>query len=79
MTKKHAAYNLTLKDFEKLELNQGYKCAICRREEKLFVDHNPTTNKVRGLLCFSCNMAIGLFYDNQSTVMSALQYLEQDV
>jgi Recombination endonuclease VII len=35
------------------------------------------TGKVRGLLCGSCNMAIGLFEENQEYLLSAIEYLKQ--
>jgi hypothetical protein len=40
------------------------------------VDHNHTTGKVRGLLCSSCNGALGLFKDNPEVVAAALLYLK---
>src|SRR5712671_223223 len=55
---------LTLKQAEaerqKMSDLQGACCAICRRSEsgfknRLSVDHNHKTHKVRGLLCFFCN------------------------
>ena len=46
-------------------LAQNGKCLICKKEggkskhEKLCVDHCHKTDKVRGLLCMTCNTAIG--------------------
>lgn len=57
-------------------------CAICRttvpgRRDKFFaVDHNHTTGAVRGLLCQSCNRAIGLLKDDPSILRAAATYLE---
>jgi uncharacterized protein with ParB-like and HNH nuclease domain len=56
--------HLTLKECELeralLSIAQDDKCAICGRPEsdfknRLAVDHNHRTKKVRGLLCFQCN------------------------
>ena len=56
--------HLTLKQCEierqKLSDAQNGCCAICGKAEALFknrlaVDHNHRTGKVRGLLCYRCN------------------------
>ncbi len=41
----------------------------------LFVDHDHTTNTVRGLLCYDCNMGLGLFRDNPTVLRTAILYL----
>ena len=45
---------------QKLSDAQGAKCAICGKHESQFVnrlavDHNHKTGRVRGLLCYRCN------------------------
>jgi hypothetical protein len=57
------AYGLTADDFERMEQDQGGRCAICGalpagRWKRLFVDHDHKTGKVRGLLCHLCNSAL---------------------
>lgn len=42
----------------------------------LAVDHDHETGKVRGLLCKSCNLAIGKFKESVEIVRRALAYLE---
>lgn len=75
--------HLTLKQAEaerqKLEDAQGACCAICGKkqvpeENRLAVDHNHKTGKVRGLLCYRCNK----FLVGRNTIESAYkiwQYL----
>lgn len=64
----------------KLEEQDG-KCAICGKgqgnsvKSKLFVDHDHTTGKIRGLLCDSCNRGIGLLQDDADLLMAAVAYL----
>lgn len=50
-------------------------CAICGGKEKLVVDHDHETDKVRGLLCFFCNLGLGNFRDNPQLLKKAIEYL----
>jgi hypothetical protein len=73
-------YNISLEEYDKLAISQNNKCAICgiSREEhgkNLYVDHCHKTGKVRGLLCISCNHAIGMFKENIDTMLNAILYL----
>lgn len=62
---------------------QNYKCVLCGKahsEEKgkrLFVDHCHDTEKIRGLLCSSCNLGLGHFKDNTETLVKAIDYLKE--
>lgn len=62
-------------------LAQDGKCAICRTERRwkyrLVVDHCHTTNKVRGLLCESCNLVIGKMLDTPQLLREAAHYIER--
>lgn len=61
-------------------IEQNGVCSICQQECKqkkmLSLDHNHATGKVRGLLCSSCNMALGGFGDSVEILKSAINYLE---
>ena len=57
---------------KKVSDNKHYK------QNRLCLDHNPTTNKFRGWLCKECNMAIGLLGDTYDSVMKAIHYLEKN-
>jgi len=78
-------YGLDVIEYEKLVLAQKNLCAICKNSERvkfkgrlkeLAVDHNHRTGKVRGLLCHSCNLAIGALLDNPDLFRKAAEYLE---
>ena len=67
----------------KLE-KQDYRCAICgtsdwgkgKNTNRPHVDHNHENGKVRGLLCNTCNRALGMFEDDKNLLRKAANYLE---
>lgn len=77
-----AGYGLTLEELQAMYVAQDYKCAICQRHEDTFcrslaIDHCHSTGLVRGLLCGSCNTAIGRLGDNVEGLKRATAYLEK--
>lgn len=76
-------FNITLEDYNKIFNVQNGCCAICNKpqsdfDKPLFVDHNHETNKIRGLLCRSCNLLLGYSKDNIDILTQAIQYLKND-
>ena len=75
-------YNLSLEELNAMKVAQNFCCKLCGKHEletprqSLCVDHCHKTNKVRGLLCESCNQALGLFYDNPEVIRKAAEYIE---
>ncbi len=78
-------YGITLDDFQKMLVAQGGVCATCGKPETvkiggkvkwLSVDHNHKTGAVRGLLCHSCNHAIGHVFESPEILRSIAMYLE---
>jgi len=51
-------------------------CMICGSTKNICIDHCHDTNTVRGLLCRSCNLGLGLLGDNISGLQLAVKYLE---
>lgn len=72
-------YGLSLEDMGALLLAHGWRCAICRAWTLLHVDHDHDTGRVRGLLCGSCNRAIGQLGESPSRIRAAADYLETAV
>ena len=78
-------YGITIKDYDDMLLKQKGMCKICKSKEsgygrKYFcVDHNHKTNKIRGLLCYSCNLGLGKFKDDISILKAAIKYLKEDL
>ena len=71
--------------YEELTKKQHGLCAICKQPEtktrdgfvkQLALDHNHKTLEVRGLLCQTCNSAIGLLLENPALFLEAVNYLE---
>lgn len=69
-------YGIDINGYNKLYQKQGGRCAICFKEyDKLDIDHCHFTNRIRGLLCGSCNRALGLMKDNSEFLLKAIDYL----
>jgi hypothetical protein len=41
------------------------------------VDHCHSTNAIRGLLCFNCNIGLGKFRDDPKILLAAARYLQE--
>lgn len=70
-------YNISPEGLQQLVDEQRGRCAICRRKQKLHVDHDHKTGKVRGLLCRSCNVGLGQFSDDPKRLEAAIKYLRR--
>jgi hypothetical protein len=55
--------------------SQDGRCAICRRKERLVIDHDHSTGAMRGLLCYKHNAALGMFEDSPELMKAAVEYL----
>lgn len=74
-------YGLTREAYDALRQRQNHSCVICNRHEselkkKLQVDHDHATGKVRGLLCYGCNVAIGMTRDRPDILRLCAIYLD---
>ena len=78
-------YGLTRDDYDRMMRTQHGVCAVCLRPETakrkgtpraLCVDHDHATDRVRGLLCSSCNRAIGYLGDDPLRARAVSTYLE---
>ena len=73
-------YGISEQDYDAILESQDGVCAICGRAERakrlsLAVDHDHETGQIRGLLCNSCNTALGKFQDDPEVIESAIRYL----
>ena|SRR3990167_131816 len=72
-------YKVTYSEFEQLKREQENRCKICKKfsgGRRLSIDHNHETGRVRGLLCYKCNTAIGLM--DSSSFERARAYLDYE-
>jgi hypothetical protein len=71
-------YGMTPEDYDALLARQNGACAICRTRpgRRLGVDHCHATSTVRGLLCHGCNLGIGAFKDQPTSLRAAAAYVE---
>lgn len=79
-------YGITVEDRDRMLDLQGGLCAICggrpngnpnKKGARLHVDHCHTTNKIRGLLCYSCNTLLGIAKDSPERLEAAAEYLRK--
>ena len=78
-------FGITIDDYDKMFLAQDGVCAICGEAEttnkhgnvqRLSVDHNHKTGKIRGLLCARCNGLVLPIVENQNNlIVAAIKYL----
>lgn len=67
--------------FERLMLHQQGLCGICEvkladlPKKHIHADHCHTTGSARGLLCHSCNTALGLFMEDIRLLEQAANYV----
>jgi len=72
-------YNITDEQYDKLMNIKN--CIICSEEltdENRHIDHCHKTGIVRGALCSFCNMGLGHFKDNITSLTNAIKYLKSN-
>lgn len=80
ITKIKRKFGITEKEYLDLRKEQNDKCAICLgidKNQRLGVDHNHKTKKIRGLLCTGCNTGIGGLQDSIELLKNAINYLKK--
>ncbi len=78
LEKRTAIYGITVSRYQDILTLQENKCAICKKsfqETHDYIDHDHKNGEVRGVLCQKCNMGIGMFDENLSILVEAINYL----
>ena len=77
--KKLAKFGLTFEQYQERLKQQKGVCALCGKEnsngQRLAVDHNHETGKIRGLLCLVCNVALSRLEKDRNWAKKAVEYL----
>lgn len=73
-------YGITQLEYDRMYQIQQGKCMICGTHQtdltqKLGVDHDHQTHRVRDLLCSNCNKGLGIFRDDPGLLIAAAEYL----
>ena len=80
-------HQLTLNQYLDLATKQDFLCAVCGGSPSLrkwknthqtgfVIDHDHVTNRVRSLLCTTCNVALGMIRDTPEIARKLAAYLE---
>jgi hypothetical protein len=78
-------YGISVEEYDAIKNEQGGLCAICggfpqrtnKRINRLCIDHDHKTGKVRGLICYNCNVGLGQFEDDIDRLSAAISYLRE--
>ena len=75
-------YGITLDQRRQKLEDQVGRCPLCLRHQDelsrpLMVDHCHKTGKIRDLLCFSCNAALGSLRDDLATALRVVEYIQK--
>lgn len=70
-------YGIAKEDYERMLNSQNEVCAICKKDSKLWVDHDHLTGIVRGLLCPSCNTLVGYIETHGHLIQDVLKYIQK--
>ena len=77
-SKGHKNNRLSKDEYNIMLEKQGHNCAICHNHLiRPNIDHDHKTNKIRGLLCFHCNVGLGFFKDKVEYLNDAIKYLSK--
>lgn len=80
---------ITQEEYDNLLAQQGGGCASCKTNDpggmgRFHVDHdhnccpkNSCGKCIRGLLCTTCNLALGLLQDDPIRILALLEYIEK--
>lgn len=79
LQKRCARHGITPEEFWSIYEEQDGACPVCDKPieaEDSAIDHNHKTGEVRGILCKTCNRALGLLGDSPDTMFRGFTYLQ---
>jgi hypothetical protein len=73
-------WGLSPEAWREMLASQDHKCKICinplGEAQERHIDHCHETQQMRGVLCNTCNVGLGMFQDSSDLLRAALAYLE---
>ena len=79
MKSKYNQYGITAEIAESMKVSQNNLCLIGNHKtEKLCLDHDHKTGRVRGFLCKQHNSLLGFANDSIEQLESAIEYLKRN-
>jgi recombination endonuclease VII len=79
--RRYQRYGITTEQVKAALVRQFYRCLGCMKPITLStanVDHDHATNTFRGLLCRTCNWALGMVHEEKDTLYRLAAYLFRD-
>lgn len=70
-----SAYHVSLRKALELVERKKAGCEACGSMLSLCIDHEHATGHVRGILCASCNTALGFLKDSPKTIKNLARYV----
>lgn len=75
-------FGISMDQYNKMFFDQNGCCSICSTHQqdlpkRLAVDHNHTTQEIRGLLCMKCNLAVGYLNESVESAENLIKYLNK--
>lgn len=75
-------YGITLQGRDEILRKQNFKCAVCdsptpSSRKGWVVDHCHNNKKIRGILCQSCNLALGHSKEDIQRLRSLIRYIKK--
>lgn len=71
-------YGLSEESFANMLGEQNSCCAICKEEKRLVIDHSHRRGRVRQLICYRCNVVVGLIESTPDfQLQSTVEYIQR--
>lgn len=82
---RYKTWGIGPEEFMAMLVAQDYKCPVCAEELSLdagrgknaCIDHDHVSGQIRGILCSSCNRAIGLLKESILILGNAVEYMRK--
>lgn len=76
------SYGITYETAKQMLQSQDNRCGCCGDSIELgfnkgVIDHCHKTNKLRSVLCYACNIALGFVYDDTERLEKLIIYLRR--